>query len=53
MQLDTVMRLVFAHTLPIDCSDQAIRAVLRVMQEADDRRAGVVRLWVEDLVQPL
>lgn len=49
MKPDTVMRLVFARTLPIDTSDQAIAALRRATQEAADRQAGVMRLWVEDL----
>ncbi len=52
MELDTVMRLVYAHTLPIDTIDQAIAACRRALIEADDRRAGRMRLWIEDLVQP-
>ena len=46
---DTVMRLVLAQTLPIDTSDQAIVAMQRSNQEVADRRAGVMRLWLEDV----
>jgi hypothetical protein len=47
-----IIARVTTGTIEIDTSPRAIRAVLRAMQEADDRRAGVMRLWVDDLVQP-
>ena len=50
MELDTVMRLVYARTLPLDTSAAAVAALHRATIEKADRDAGRVdRLWVDDL----
>jgi hypothetical protein len=41
---------VVAGTIAIDTSPAACRKVLRAMQEADDRKAGIARLWLDDLL---
>ncbi len=48
--LSGLMQRIIARTLPIDTSPEACTRVLRAMQEADDRKAGRVRLWLDDLV---
>jgi hypothetical protein len=48
--LGPLLARVVAGRIEIDTSPAAHRKVLRAMQEADDRKAGIVRLWVEDLV---
>ena len=48
--LGTLVARVVAGTIEIDTSPAACRKVLRAMQEADDRKAGIARLWLDDLV---
>ncbi len=45
-----VLDQIQARTLAIDTGPEAVARVLRAMQEADDRKAGRVRLWIDDLL---
>jgi hypothetical protein len=46
--LGPMLARVVAGTIEIDTSPAACRKVLRAMHEADDRKAGIVRLWVDE-----
>ncbi len=48
--LDGLLDQVIAGAIPIDTTPEAHKRLLRAMQNADDQKAGRVRLWVEDLV---
>ena len=48
--LGDMLARVVAGQVEIDTSPAACRKVLRAMQEADDHKAGVARLWVDDLI---
>jgi hypothetical protein len=46
---DLLVRVV-AVQVEIDASSAARRKVLRAMQEADDHKAGIAQLWIDDLI---
>jgi len=48
--LSDLLARVVAGRVEIDTSPAACHAVLRALQEADDRLRGVARLWVDDLI---
>ncbi len=48
--LGDLIRQVTAGTIEIDTSPAACRRVLRAMRDADDRKAGIARLWLDDPV---
>jgi hypothetical protein len=48
--LTPLLARLVAGQVEIDTSLAACRKVLRAMQEADDRKAGIARLWIDDLI---
>jgi len=48
--LGPMLDRVIAGLVEIDTSPAAFRRVLRAMNEADDRKKGIARLWVDHLL---
>ena len=49
--LRSLLDRIVTGTIEIDTSPAACRRVVRAMQEVDDRKAGIARLRLDDLVK--